>query len=148
MYAKGLNPAKNQYSYRKFLNKSILLFNPRPDPYYKPVDLPISLICISRFLDKEGYPIKIIAENLYPDPFQVIRESAKESLVLGISAMTGLQIQGGLKASKIAKEANKDIKIIWGGWHPSVHPLQVLENPYIDIVIKGQGARALYDVVK
>ncbi len=74
------------------MKKPVLLFNPRPDPYYKPVDLPISLICISRFLDKEGYPINIIAENLYPDPFQVIRESAKESLVLGISAMTGLQI--------------------------------------------------------
>ena len=130
------------------MDKSILLFNPRPDPYYKPVDLPISLICVSRFLDKDGYPIKIIAENLYSDPYEEIRKSARNSLVLGISAMTGLQIEGGLKASQIAKEANKDIKIILGGWHPSVHPEQVLENPYIDIVIKGQGARALYDVVK
>lgn len=130
------------------MKNSILLFNPRPDPYYKPVDLPISLICVSRFLDKEGYPINIIAENLYPDPYEEIRESAKDALVLGISAMTGLQIKGGLKASQIAKKANKNIKIIWGGWHPSVHPYQVLESPYIDIVIKGQGARALHDVVK
>lgn len=130
------------------MGKSILLFNPRPDPYYKPVDLPISLICISRFLDRDGYPIKIVAENLYSDPFAAIREFAKDSLVLGISAMTGLQIQGGLEASRIAKEVNKDIKVIWGGWHSSVYPSQVLENPYIDIVIKGQGAKALYDVVK
>ena len=130
------------------MEKSILLFNPRPDPYYKPVDLPIPLICVSRFLDKDGYPVKIIAENLYTDPYEEIRKSAKNSLALGVSAMTGLQIEGGIKASKIAKEANKNIKIVWGGWHPSVHPEQVLENPYIDIVIKGQGARALYDVVK
>ena len=74
------------------MDKSILLFNPRPDPYYKPVDLPISLICVSRFLDKDGYPIKIIAENLYSDPYEEIRKSARNSLVLGISAMTGLQI--------------------------------------------------------
>ena len=92
------------------MKNSILLFNPRPDPYYKPIDLPISLICVSRFLEKEGYPINIIAENLYPDPYKEIRESAKDALVLGISAMTGLQIQGGLKASQIAKEANKNIK--------------------------------------
>ena len=59
------------------MKNSILLFNPRPDPYYKPVDLPISLICVSRFLDKEGYPINIIAENLYPDPYQEIKDQAK-----------------------------------------------------------------------
>ena len=69
-------------------------------------------------------------------------------MILGVSSMTGYQIYDGLKASRIAKEANKDIKIVWGGWHPSLYPQQVLENPYIDIVVKGQGEKAFYDVVK
>jgi radical SAM superfamily enzyme YgiQ (UPF0313 family) len=130
------------------MKSSVLLFNPRPNPHLRPVDLPLSLLCISRFLDQEGYNIKIVAENLYENHFDVLRESAKESLVFGISAMTGYQIYEGIEASKIVKEANPDIKVIWGGWHASLYPTQVLENPYIDIVVKGQGERALYDVIK
>ena len=130
------------------MNETILLYNPKPNPDLRHVDLPLSLLCISRFLEKEGYKIKIVSENLYDNHFDVLREAAKESMLLGISSMTGHQIFDGLKATKIAKEANKNIKIIWGGWHPSLYPSQALENPYVDIVIKGQGERALYDVVK
>lgn len=130
------------------MGKTILLYNPRPNPDLKPLDLPLSLLCISRYLDKDGYDIKIVSENLYDNHFDVIRETARDSMIFGVSSMTGYQIYDGLKASKIAKEVNKNIKVIWGGWHPSIYPSQVLENPHIDIVIKGQGEKALYDVVK
>src|SRR3989338_6286907 len=128
--------------------KKIVLYNPRPNPHLKPVDIPLSVLCVSRFLDKDGYPIQIISENLYDNHFEVIAREAKEALVFGVSSMTGYQIYDGIKASRIAKEVNKDIKVVWGGWHPSLYPEQVLENPYIDIVIKGQGEKALYEVVK
>jgi len=130
------------------MNPTILLYNPRPNPHLKPVDLPLSLLCVSRFLDRDGYPVKIVSENLYENHLDVLRETAKEALVFGVSSMTGYQIEDGLQASRIAKEANPKIKIIWGGWHPSLFPTQVLENPSIDMVIRGQGERALYEVVK
>ncbi|HBQ20785.1 MAG: hypothetical protein A2Z91_03945 [Deltaproteobacteria bacterium GWA2_38_16] len=129
------------------MNK-ILLYNPNPNPHLKAIDLPLSLLCISRFIDQENYDIQIVSENLYNNPFDVIRENAKKSIVFGVSSMTGHQIYDGLKATKIAKEANPNIKVIWGGWHPSIYPTQTLENPYIDIVVKGQGERALYDIIK
>jgi radical SAM superfamily enzyme YgiQ (UPF0313 family) len=128
--------------------KKIILYNPRPNPHLKPVDIPLSLLCVSRFLDKDGYPIQIISENLYDNHFDVIAREAKEAVVFGVSSMTGYQIYNGIKASKIAKEVNRDIKVIWGGWHPSLYPRQALENPYIDIVVKGQGEIALYELVK
>lgn len=128
--------------------KKIILYNPRPNPHLKPIDMPLSLLCVSRFLDKDGYPIRIISENLYEDHFDVIAREAKDAIAFGVSSMTGYQIYNGIKASKIAKEANRDIKVIWGGWHPSLYPRQALENPYVDIVIKGQGEIALYELVK
>lgn len=128
--------------------KKIILYNPRPNPHLKPVDMPLSLLCVSRFLDKDGYPIRIISENLYENHFDVIAREAKDALAFGVSSMTGYQIYNGIKASKIAKEVNKDIKVVWGGWHPSLYPRQALENPYIDIVVKGQGEIALYELVK
>jgi radical SAM superfamily enzyme YgiQ (UPF0313 family) len=98
-------------------------------------------------LDEEGYECKIVSENLFEDHFQVLKESAKNSLVLGISAMTGYQIYEGIEASKAVKEVNPDIKVIWGGWHASLYPSQVLENKQIDIVVRGQGERSLFVVV-
>lgn len=128
--------------------KKIILYNPRPNPNLRPVDLPLSLLCVSRFLDKDGYDIQIVSENLYENHLDVIREASKEGAVFGVSAMTGHQIYDGLKATKIAREANREINVIWGGWHASLYPEQVLEHPLIDIVVKGQGERALYEVVK
>lgn len=127
---------------------TVLLFNPRPNPDLEPVDIPLSLLCISRLLDKDDYKIKIVSENLYENHFDVIKEHASQSIVFGVSSMTGYQIIEGLEASRIVKEANPDIKVVWGGWHPSIYPEQTLENQYIDIVVKGQGERAFYDIVK
>ncbi len=126
----------------------ILLYNPRPNPDLKPVDVPLSLLCISRMLAKENYPIKIVSENLYDKHFEVLQKEAKKSLIFGVSAMTGYQILDGIKATKIVKKANKKIKIVWGGWHASLYPTQVLENSHIDIVVKGPGEKSFYEIVK
>ena len=130
------------------MSRTVLLFNPRPHPILRPTSVPLSLLCISRFLDKDGYNIKIVSGSLYDNYFDIIRQTAAESIVFGVSSMTGYQIYEGLKASKVAKEANNKIKVIWGGWHPSLYPIQTLENPLIDIVVKGQGEKAFYETVK
>src|SRR3989338_8672258 len=119
------------------MSRTVLLFNPRPHPILRPTSVPLSLLCISRFLDKDGDNIKIVSGSLYDNYFDIIRQTAAESIVFGVSSMTGYQIYEGLKASKVAKEANNKIKVVWGGWHPSIYPIQTLENPPIDIVVKG-----------
>ncbi|RKZ43076.1 MAG: hypothetical protein DRR00_30385 [Candidatus Parabeggiatoa sp. nov. 3] len=130
------------------MKKTILLYYPRTNPDLKPVYTPLSLLCVAKFLDKAGYPIKIVSENLYDDHFGVLKESAQESLIFGVSAMTGYQIYDGLKATQLVKQANENITVVWGGWHPSIYPVQTLENPYIDVVVRGQGERALFDIVQ
>ena len=130
------------------IKETILLYNPSPEPQRKMRDVPLSLLCASKVLNKEGYKVKIVADNLYDNHMDIIRETAKNSRVLGISSLTGYQILGGLEACRVAKQANKDIKIIWGGYHPSIFPAQTLENPYVDIVVKGKGEKAFYEVIK
>jgi len=53
------------------LRHNITLFNPRPNRDLKPLDLPLSLLCVSRFLDEEGYECKIVSENLFEDLMEV-----------------------------------------------------------------------------
>jgi radical SAM superfamily enzyme YgiQ (UPF0313 family) len=130
------------------IKETILLYNPSPESQRKTRDVPLSLLCASKVLNKEGYKVKIVADNLYDNHMDIIRETAKNSRVLGISSLTGYQILGGLEACRVAKQANKDIKIIWGGYHPSIFPAQTLENPYVDIVVKGKGEKAFYEVIK
>lgn len=122
------------------MKKKVVLFFPAPFPYRRPwKGVPLSLLAISRVLDKEKYEVKIISRFLNDNPEKEILAEAKDGLCLGITAMTGFQIYDGLKMAMLVKRANPDLPIIWGGWHPSILPKQTLKNKYVDIVVRGQG---------
>ena len=82
-------------------------------------------------------------ESLLTKSSENISENA---LCIGISAITGYQIKDGLRIAKLVKEKFPGIPVIWGGWHPSILPLQTIKNPYVDIVVRGQGAKPLRDI--
>ena len=128
--------------------KKVALFFPSPFPFHRPwKGVPLSLLAISRALDKEKYKVNIFSQFLNDDLEKDIINQTKDSLCLGITAMTGFQIYDGLRIAKLAKAANPDLPIIWGGWHPSILPGQTLENKYVDFVIKGQGDWAFPELV-
>jgi len=122
----------------------IILCNPKFSPNYK---IPYSLLAISRILDKEGFEIKIIDGNIDKNYIKKIKKYSDEALILGITSLTGLQIRDGLRVSKLVKEINPSIKVVWGGWHPTLLPIQTIKNPYIDIVVRGQGEITFTELV-
>src|SRR3990167_4100176 len=75
---------------------------------------PMGLLALSSILDQEGYPIKIY--NI-PVTHEQLLEETKDALVLGISSFTGHGIKDGLAVSRLVKEKNPNINIIWGGFH-------------------------------
>ena len=101
--------------------------------------IPLGLLAISAILDKEGYKIKIIdqqvdknwRENLYS-------ELKTNPICVGLSCTTGKQILHSIEVSKFIKD-NSSIPIVWGGVHPSTFPEQTLENKYIDYILCGEG---------
>lgn len=129
--------------------KKIVLFFPAPFPYYRSWwrGVPLSLLAISRVLDKEGYEIKIISRFLTDNPEKEILEEVKDSICLGITALTGFQIYDGLKVSLLVKRNYPKIPVIWGGWHPSILPEQTIRDKNVDIVVVGQGDKAFPEVV-
>jgi len=70
------------------------------------------------------------------------------AICFGITALTGYQITEGLVVSKMVKERYPDLPIVWGGWHPSLEPEGTLASDYVDIVVRGQGERTFYELVK
>jgi len=131
------------------MKKKVVLFLPSPVSYSRSWrGVPLSLLAISRILDKENFEIKIISRFLSDNPEKEILKEAQDSICLGISAMIGFQIYDGLALSKLVKEKYPALPIVWGGWHSSILPKQTCENPNVDIVVRGQGDFVFPELVK
>lgn len=130
------------------MTKKIVLYFPSPFPYFRPWSgVPLSLLAISRVLDKQGYEIKIISRFLYDNPEKEVINEIEDGVCLGISAMTGFQIHDGLKIAALVKKKSPEKPIIWGGWHPSILPRQTVADGNVDIVVNGQGDKTFPELV-
>jgi radical SAM superfamily enzyme YgiQ (UPF0313 family) len=128
--------------------KKVTLFFPTPFPYHRPYHgMPLALLAISRLLVRDGYDVRIIARHLFKDAEQEVLEQAKDSVCVGISAMTGFQIQDGLRISRLVRERYPNLPIVWGGWHPSILPGETARDPHVDVIVRGYGDRAFPEVV-
>lgn len=105
------------------------------------VGLPMSILYASTLLVKRNYDLILFdsrVEEISNLPY---------ADVYGISAMTGYQIQDGLKYAETARQINPACKIIWGGVHASLLPDQTLEHPLVDSVIIGEGELSILNCV-
>lgn len=109
-------------------------------------EISLALLSIAALPDNHGYEVVIISHNDKDCYKRVVRET-KDAICLGITSMTGSQIADGLKMSKLVKSENPGVPIVWGGWHPSLCPIQTAENKYVDIVVIGQGQRTFYELI-
>lgn len=129
----------------------VLLIQPKdkfsPDPR-RASALPMGLIAIATPLDVAGYKVKIIDQRIDVNWEENLLAALKTGpACVGVTAMTGPQIRWGLKASELVKN-NSTIPVVWGGVHSSLLPRQTLENPYVDIVVQGEGEETFFELVQ
>ena len=127
-------------------DRKIILFYPKPDKENSNMHLPLPVLAVASDLLKDGYSVEIIDERKEPDYRRQLRNKLEETALFGVSAMTGYQIEGGLNASHFVRSINKNIPIVWGGWHVSMLPEESLGSPYIDIGVIGPGEEALQQI--
>lgn len=122
----------------------IILVNPDVSALYRlePV-LYFSVLYLGTILDRNGYNVKII-DGQFENIEKRIEELISDSLYIGISAMTA-QLESAIKTAKFVRKIAPNKPIIWGGIHPSLYPEQVIENPYVDYVIVGEGELSLLE---
>jgi len=96
--------------------KIVLLFYPRTTDtsWYR---VPLSLLAIGSQLDKKKYKIIIIDANIEPKYnkkiLRFLKERKQDILCVGISSMTGHQIEGALEISKLVKKMLKEFLLFW-----------------------------------
>lgn len=130
------------------MRTKIVLFNPLPARNNEFIGLPLALLAISRYLNKNRYKVKIISAFLDKDYKERLVAEMKDALCLGITAMTGYQIYDALNVCRAVREKYPKKKIVWGGWHPSITSAQTLDSEFVDIVCIGQGERTFPEIVK
>jgi len=121
----------------------VLLYFPRlVDPKVasarKPAE-PISVMTLADHLESQGFKAAIYDNRVDDDIEGTLDAVGDELLCVGISAMGGYQVVDGYEFSKLVKKKFPHVPVVWGGAAPSSLPQQFLDNPYIDVVVKGQG---------
>jgi hypothetical protein len=131
----------------------ILLVNPRAT---RPKNrrFPLSVMTIGAALP-EGTTWEIIDGNR-PSVNPLAELNARIAAQAGTSdpvsavamtVMPGPQLTHAVPLAQQLKSAHPDVPIIWGGYFPSLYPAPVLNTPYIDWIVRGQGEHAFSELV-
>lgn len=132
----------------------ILLINPRAT---RPRNrrFPLSLMAIGAALP-EGTDWEILDGNL-PGIDLLARAAAMIDAraatqdpvrAIALTVMPGPQLVSAVPLSKALKARYPDIPIIWGGYFGSLYPAPVLNAPYVDWVIRGQGEQTFLELLE
>ena len=101
---------------------------------------PSALLYVGGFLKQSGFQVRVhhISEAQIKMTAATILAD-KDVLFVGFSVITGVPVSSSHEASRIIKEGNPEIPVVWGGIHPSIMPEECLENRSIDYVVIGEG---------
>src|SRR3989338_6035140 len=128
--------------------KEVLLFNPSFN--IKSLEfsenIPVNLLSLGSFIEENGYKVNLVDGCAQKDYKERVKQFAKESRFLGIGLMT-IQIPSALDICRLAKEINPQIKIIFGGIHPTLFPEQTAKNELVDFVVKGEGEETFLELI-
>jgi len=111
---------------------------------------PHSLLAIAAPVHKLGYKVKIIDMRRDYDWRETLKRSvSRDTICIGISAMTGTQVHFALIMAGEARMLTEKwgTPIIWGGAHASILPEQTLGHDLVDIVVVGEGDETFPELV-
>lgn len=111
---------------------------------------PLGLAWIATALERQGHIVLILdahAERLdFGTLISRIRDMDKFHYV-GITATTSL-ITNALEIARLLRSEFPEIRVILGGVHPTVLPAEVLAEPAVDIVVRGEGEQTIIELVE
>jgi anaerobic magnesium-protoporphyrin IX monomethyl ester cyclase len=124
----------------------VVLFYP---PYEgSPLGPPLCLLALASTLRESGFRPVIVDAAVESNYKKRVLDEMQDALCLGVSMLTGPMIRGGVEVAKAVKAAMPKMPVIFGGWHPTLLPDETLAEPYVDIVVRGQGERTICEVAE
>ncbi|MBF0165390.1 MAG: B12-binding domain-containing radical SAM protein [Magnetococcales bacterium] len=108
--------------------------------------LPLSLLYASIGAMQAGFAIRIVDARLNPNQWQesLVAAIDSQTVLLGISVMSGVPILNASEVSRWSKAAYPALPVVWGGPHATFNGPDILkEEPWVDFSISGYGSEPL-----
>src|ERR1700691_2222304 len=126
----------------------IVLYNPKAT---KPRNrrFPLSVLAIAAVL--EGSEEFVIVDgNLDPHPTQTLLAILREQRVelLAVTVMPGPQTVGAVAGCREVRRCFPTVPIVWGGYFASNYTQAVLNAPYVDFAVRGQGEQTFLELLE
>jgi anaerobic magnesium-protoporphyrin IX monomethyl ester cyclase len=119
-----------------------------PPQYTRYPQPPLGLALIAAELEKAGYSVNLLDANaarLTPEEIPPLISGAD---IVGLTAMTPT-ISTALNIARLIKKVRGNIKIIMGGAHATMLPVETLESgPEIDAIVRGEGDETTIELLK
>ena len=109
--------------------------------------IPLGLLYTSVKLVKQGVSLEILDCRLNPRMWreELRNKLDEETLMVGISVMTGTPVIQASEISGMVKEFDPEINVVWGGPHATFNPKDILESENTcDYVVNGYGNEAFF----
>lgn len=111
----------------------------------------LGLLALASYLKQKGYNPVIFDSRIYleqkKDFWPDLNNLLKDAFCIGLSVMTA-QVDSALRIASKIKQNYPNLPLVWGGYHPSLFPLQTLKDPLVDYIIQGEGDWSLFDLLK
>jgi len=129
------------------LSRTVILFHPRTLRGIGEDSIPPTGLLMAAIHLYQEFRVVIVDQRIEKNWRAHLSELLKENpICIGITAMTGRQIKGGLYVSQMAK--SKGCPVVWGGVHASLLPIQTLAHPLVDYVVEGEGEESFAELVE
>jgi B12-binding domain/radical SAM domain protein len=117
------------------------------------IAIPIGLISMSEYLERNGYKVKIvnIGEEMVLKPEFNVREFIKktEAKIYGIDLHWIAHSQGAIRIAKICKETHPNSLVVLGGLTSTRFHIEIIKKyKFIDVIIRGEGEESILQLVK
>lgn len=103
-------------------------------------DPPISIINLGGYIRDHGYDVVILDTHVEPDYLSRLKTLIKQKpLVIGFSVILGKFTKNSILLTKLIKETDPDISVVWGGKLVYLAKDMVFKDTAADFLILGDG---------
>ena len=102
------------------------------------------------FLAGEGFDnyvknLNDLSGKVWSEVKEIIKEYKPDVVGVSVKSATYISAQN---VAKIVKELDSNIKIIFGGPHPTMAKDEIFKNPYVDFTVLGEGEITIAELLK
>jgi radical SAM superfamily enzyme YgiQ (UPF0313 family) len=126
---------------------SFTVDDPATVPYWDYFRAEPSVSWVAGAINEPKWSSVVIDGDRLDDEEIWVRIAASSPSVIGISCFTAGYSRGLRVARRVKEKAPKTI-VIFGGWHPSACPDEVLEEQCVDMVVVGAGERVINEILR